>query len=195
MSQRLREEALKIAFLTFFGGFFIGYTMRLFDIIPVPFSFESLFPIYSEAVFAMKERGYEYAGSFFIPESLKYKPDFLDVIRNSILLPILLVGSSVLFAIPTIIILFVSGISAGSAFAEIIEFAPLSILLKFFASSAVFIASLLFSASIGFYICSYIFDIVRSREFKTEKGFYDYALYMLGLIILSMFFQYFLMVR
>lgn len=150
---------------------------------------------YAEAIFAMKKKGYEYIGSLLSLANIKYEPDFIDVIRNSILLPILLIGSSVFFAIPTIIILFVSGISAGSAFAEIIEFAPLSITLKFFITSAIFVASLLFSASIGFYICSYIFDIVRSREFKAEKGFYDYALYVVGLIVISMLVQYFLMVR
>lgn len=178
--------------MVFFGGFFIGYTARFFDVIRFPIILGSLFPIYNQVVAAMEARGGYPA--HFIGFSQQFEIEAIDVFKHNFLPAVLLIGTSILFGLPTMVLLFLIGIGAGSSFAEVIEFAPPFITLKFFFSSLVFVGAMVYAASVGFHICSFLYDTIRSREFTVEKTFYDHILITAALILVGIVVQYRLLV-
>ncbi len=192
--QKLRDNSLKFAALIFFGGFFIGYTIRFFDIIPRPLTYDWFFPIYKEAVLAMESYG-GYANEFTIKTFMGgTELEALDVLTYNLMPLILIIGGSVLFGIPSMIMIFIVGIGAGSSLAELIQFTPVIMNIKVLVTASIFVLAMIYSSSAGFHICSYLYDTVTSKQFKVEKSFYDHLLLASGLVIAGIVLQYILLV-
>ncbi|GBE18698.1 hypothetical protein BMS3Abin16_01304 [archaeon BMS3Abin16] len=185
--QKLRDNSLKIALMIFISGFYIGYTLRFFDVICTPLVRGFLFPIYDQAVASMKPYG-GYPNSQFIGYGISESTGF-DIFKNNFLPATLLIGTSIIFGLPTMIILFFIGVGAGSSLAEIIEFTTLSTSLQFIVATIIFAAMVVYAGSVGFYICSFLYDTIRNRDFKVEKTFYDHILVTAGLVVLGIIVQ------
>lgn len=191
--QQLRNNSLKIALMVFFGGFFIGYTARFFDVIRFPIIRGFLFPIYEQVVAAMEAHG-GYPSFSFMGIQQQFEIEAIDVFKHNFFPAVLLIGTSILFGLPTMVLLFIIGVGAGSSFAEVIEFTPLAMTARFFISSLFFVGAMVYASSVGFHTCSYLLDTIRSREFKVEKTFYDHILITAGLVLFGIVVQYILLV-
>lgn len=177
--------------MIFFAGFFIGYTLRFLDVIHGPaFGFEPIYPIHRETVYAMKSfEGYAY-------EAMGYdlELEILDVLRSNIVPAVAIIGCGVLLAIPSATLLFVIGIASGSSLAEILEFTPLMMNIKVLICLSVFVGAVIFSTGAGFHVGSSVMSLIRKKQLKIEKTFYDYLFIASGLVILGIVLQYFLLV-
>ncbi|MFQ6052011.1 MAG: hypothetical protein ACE5K4_09995 [Candidatus Hydrothermarchaeota archaeon] len=180
-----------ISVMIFFAGFFIGYTLRFLDVIHGPMlGFEPIYPIHRETVYAMKSfEGYAYEALGY-----EFEVEILDILRSNIVPAVAIIGCGVLLAIPSATLLFVIGIASGSSLAEILEFTPLIMNVKVIICLSVFIAAMMFSTSAGFQIGSSVYGMIRKRELKIEKSFYDCLLITSGLVGLGIILQYVLLV-
>jgi len=178
------EKFLKIAWVIFFSGFFLGYTLRFLDVArSLAFGFEPIYPIHRETMYSMKALGYS------------VELEFLDVLRANIVPAVTTIGGGALLGIPSATLLFVIGIVSGASFAEIVEFTPLLMNIKVAICLAIFMGAMVFSASVGFQIGEKIYNSIRRKEIKVERELYDHFLIASVLVILGIIIQYLLLVR
>jgi len=182
---------LVISAIVFFAGFFIGYTLRLLDVIRGPaFGFEPIFPIHQETVYAMKSLGYEYGRAYGVNSEI----EFLDVLRSNIVPAVSIVASGVLLTIPSVTLLFVIGIASGSSFAEILEFTPFLVNIKVIVVLGVFVSAMMFSASTAFHLGYSVYFFIKEKRLVIEKSFYDHFIVASCLVGVGIVLQYILLV-
>lgn len=186
------KKFIWFASMVFFSGFFIGYTLRLLDVVKGPvLGFASIYPIHREAMYAMQSFGGY--GNSALPVS-KYEMGILDVLKSNIVPAVAIIASGVLICIPSVILLFVIGMVSGSSLAEILEFTPIIMNIKVGAVLAVFTAAMIFSASSGFHIGSSAYFLIKEQKIRIEKSFYDHMLIGSALVIFGIILQYVLLV-
>lgn len=198
---------IKIALILLFAGLFLGYSMRYLDFVkrPILNDVGVIYPIheqYQNHYYPMT-RGYAVADQKMAmesdaslgPENIGESPiDLLYVMRNNIISSLILIATGVLIGIPSIIYLFVIGMSAGASLPEVLEFAPFGtgvevIFLLFFYSLTVVLAT-----SIGIELGKIVLDFIRGREIKIDKTIYDRAIYVVALVVVNIVLQYLLLV-
>lgn len=196
-SRLIDNKYFRFAAIIFFAGFFLGYTMRLFDFITAPvFSRVGvLYPIHNEARHhAYMEMGIAAEKSGIITENLGSQVDALYVMRNNIVSSFMLVTAGAVFAVPGVFMTFLVGMSVGASFPEVVEFLPAGLAVKTSSLAVLYILAVLISASIGFEIGKMMLDFVRQKRVRVNKSLYNRFVVLLSLILINMVLQYVLLV-
>ncbi|MEA3229724.1 MAG: hypothetical protein U9P44_02310 [archaeon] len=196
----MSDRFVKIASIIIIFAFFLGYSMRFLDFTKSPFMGEIgvIYPIHQEAYpyyiggmsghKAMAETATGY-------ERISESPiDFLYVIRNNVISAVLLTGTGVLLAIPTVIFTFLVGLSAGASIAEVLEFASLIIAVKTIFLFVTYAAAVVLAASVGIEIGFVIIGFLRGKKIEVSKTMYDKALLLMLLAVINIILQYVLLV-
>ncbi|MFP4111700.1 MAG: stage II sporulation protein M [Candidatus Woesearchaeota archaeon] len=195
--EMLSNRFVKIALILFFAGLFLGYSMRYLDFIkrPILENVGVIYPIHEQYL----SNNLQYADSSVRPdvsyEQVGESPiDMLYVMRNNIISALILIATGVLIGIPSIIYLFIIGITAGASIPEVLEFAPAGIALKVVFLFVLYAIAVMAATSIGIELGKFVLDFIRGREIKIDKSVYDRALLVVGLVIANVILQYLLLV-
>jgi len=199
-----KDKFIWFAALVFFAAFFIGYTLRFFDIRERPVCcFEFIYPIHAETLYAMEGFTEYPVGDFnrysvVLPsapyKTRPYEIEFLDVLRYNIIPAVSIIGSGVLLSIPSVTLLFVIGIASGSSFPEILEFTPVIMNFKVGITLLTFMIAMIFSASSGFHIGSMVYLLIKEKKIQVKKVFYDHVLIAAAFVCVGIILQYVLLV-
>jgi len=177
--RRNGSNPLKVAALLFLSGFYLGYTVRFFDIIPETLDSGYLYPLYPLAKASSWVLPYFRHG--LRPSSLSA----LDVTRYNLFPAALLIATGSLFALPTMILLFIIGFFTGMGLVEIVQYAPVGAALYLLLTTGLFTASMLYCASTGFHLCSSVTEVIEGGEFRLSKTLLDHLLLSIGITLLS----------
>ncbi len=180
----LKNRYVKLALILFIAGFFLGYTIRILDFTQRTFFDDTgvIYPIHQEQL-----KGYE------MPQE-ESEVDLLYVMRTNIISVILLVAIGAVFAFPTIVYLFLIGLSAGTSIPEVLEFAGILMAIKVLICFASYAITVILAGSIGIEIGKMLWQFIKEKKIKIQKDMYDRALYALILIVINIILQYVLLV-
>jgi uncharacterized membrane protein SpoIIM required for sporulation len=199
---------VKIALILLFAGFFLGYSMRYLDFVKKPMLSDVgvvypihqqytnnyyPYPMYRGAMMEKVAMDSSYVSSGY--DEIGESPiDMLYVMRNNIISALILIATGVLIGIPSIIYLFVIGLSAGASIPEVLEFAPFGMGVKVIFCFILYAVAVLFATSIGIELGKIVLDFIRGREIKVDKSIFDRAILVIGLVIVNIVLQYLLLV-
>ncbi len=194
------DKYIKIAAIILFAAFFLGYSMRFLDFTKSPAlsSIGVIYPIHQEAYPHYMDSMIGYEGSPGIRggyDQISESPiDFLYVARNNIVSSVLIVFTGVLFAVPSIIFAFLTGLTAGQSIPEVLEFAN-----GFIAAKTIFLFisyafAIILAASIGIELGIALLKFIKEKKLQLEKTIYDKALLLIIITILNIILQYLLLV-
>ena len=193
----LSNKYVRFAGLIFLAGFFLGYTMRLFDFINAPIfsTLGVIYPIHNEARFySYVEMGLPEERVAMMTERFGTTIDVLYVMKNNVVSPFILITTGVIFALPGVVMTFLVGISIGTSIPEVIEFLGPGLMLKTIFASLFYVAAIILAASIGFEIGESMIRFMRKGKFKVSQELYNRSVILILLIILNILIQYFLLV-
>ncbi|MEA2003449.1 MAG: stage II sporulation protein M [archaeon] len=188
------DRFMKIAFITIIFAFFLGYSMRFLDFTKSPFMGEIgvIYPIHQEVYphyIGSMSSGLDRMEMSY--DKISESPiDFLYVMRNNVISAVLLAGTGVLLAVPTIIFTFFVGLSAGASIAEVLEFASLLIAVKTIFMSATYLIAVALASSIGIEVGFAILKFLREKKMEISKIIYDKALLLMLLVVINIILQY-----
>lgn len=193
----LGNRFVKIALILLFAGFFLGYSMRYLDFIkrPVLEDVGVIYPIHQQYRYVNPE--YD---TFNVRDTSSYEQvgespiDMLYVMRNNVISALILIATGVLIGIPSIIYLFIIGITAGASIPEVLEFAPFFVGLKVIFLFILYALAVVIATSIGIELGKIVLDFIKGREIKVDKSLYDRAIFVVVLVIVNIVLQYALLV-
>ncbi|NOR84582.1 hypothetical protein GQ473_00545 [archaeon] len=199
--KNLKEDKyIKIAAILLFAAFFLGYTMRVLDFTKSPAlsSIGVIYPIHQESYphYMNSMIGYESSSSMRGGyDQISESPiDFLYVARNNIVSSVLIVFTGVLFAIPSIIFTFLTGLTAGQSIPEVLEFANGIIAAKTIFLFISYAFAIILATSIGIELGIALFKFIKEKKLQLKKTIYDKALLLIIITILNIILQYLLLV-
>ena len=196
-----KDKYLKVALIILLFAFFLGYSMRVFDFTKSPILGEIgvIYPIHQEAFpyymggVSLESRAIGDGGISY--DRISESPiDLLYVMRNNIISAVILVGTGVLLAIPTVIYIFLVGLSAGASIAEVLEFASFIVAIKTIFLLITYVIAIVISTAIGLEIGSTIIRYLKTNIFEIDKGIYDKAIVAIILVVINIILQYVLLV-
>ena len=188
------DRFMKIALITIIFAFFLGYSMRFLDFTKSPLMGEIgvIYPIHQEVYpHYIGSMSGGLGGREISYDKISESPiDFLYVMRNNVISAVLLAGTGVLLAVPTIIFTFLVGLSAGASIAEVLEFASLLIAVKTIFMSATYLIAVALASSIGIEVGFAILRFLREKKMEISKIIYDKALLLMILVVINIILQY-----
>ena len=188
------DRFMKIALITIIFAFFLGYSMRFLDFTKSPLMGEIgvIYPIHQEVYpHYIGSMSGGLGGREISYDKISESPiDFLYVMRNNVISAVLLAGTGVLLAVPTIIFTFFVGLSAGASIAEVLEFASLLIAVKTIFMSATYLIAVALASSIGIEVGFAILRFLREKKMEISKIIYDKALLLMILVVINIILQY-----
>ena len=188
------DKFMKIALITIIFAFFLGYSMRFLDFSKSPIMGEIgvIYPIHQEVYpHYIGSMSGGLGGREISYDKISESPiDFLYVMRNNVISAVLLAGTGVLLAVPTIIFTFFVGLSAGASIAEVLEFASLLIAVKTIFMSATYLIAVALASSIGIEVGFAILGFLREKKMELSKIIYDKALLLMLLVVINIILQY-----
>ena len=188
------DRFMKIALITIIFAFFLGYSMRFLDFSKSPIMGEIgvIYPIHQEVYpHYIGSMSGGLGGREISYDKISESPiDFLYVMRNNVISAVLLAGTGVLLAVPTIIFTFFVGLSAGASIAEVLEFASLLIAVKTIFMSATYLIAVALASSIGIEVGFAILRFLREKKMEISKIIYDKALLLMLLVVINIILQY-----